>query len=304
MAAKQSFNPFDTDSSFAGGGSIFTDGTYRVELSAFTEFDFKGGPKKITPCFSWQLQQLDSGGKDVGDVSIQYWPVTPIGDPDSTVEMVDPIKGNKGCFDSCVPREGAEYDKIWGGSDYKLFLDKLKAAWEESGHDWDQVTSASDFTGLVCEMGKIEVKQVDRAPRDTDDRKSTAKQRTGPRQVVVVTKIEPEETKASKGRSKKEEPDEKPVKKGSSKTKDVSDKPEDIVEAYIDRELNVKDNYDGINLVQVKLGIARFAAQTLDKDAEIATAAKEYFDENMKAILKGIGWELDSKGKTLKKSDG
>lgn len=305
MARK--FNPFDTDSSFAGGGSKFKSGRYRVESSAFCLFDFGKGADSNTPCLSFELQEIDpKSGKDLGDSKMQYWSVTPMGDKDNTVELVEPIKGKKGGFDAVIPAEKSEYDKLWGGSDYNRFIKAVKQAYMEANEDFDDVSGASDFNGKVFEMSTIELKNTNTNNVVDDEQKKGAKKpQRDTRSVVTVTEMVAEGKAAAKKKAAKDdddEPEEKPAKKGAakSKTPDVGDEPDDICVAFMENQLG-EDAKEGISLMNVKLALGKYATKVLDKDAEVADNAVEHFGQNLKRLFKAGGFTME--GKTITKND-
>src|ERR1017187_2664791 len=104
--------------SYAGGGTYFNNGTYRIDEARFVKFDFNGtAPGKdgggiATLCC--ELQPLDKDGGEAGEVSVQHWSV---GGDD--VEILD--KGKS------IQLTGT-YSTIWKLSDLAVFIDYLGKA--------------------------------------------------------------------------------------------------------------------------------------------------------------------------------
>lgn len=280
---------FSDMENYAGGEGFFPAGPARIEKARFGVFDYKKGKDNEQNVMILVAQPLNANGSDNGEARTQYYGVG------KGIELVTAVKGEKGCYSQITFAEDAEYDKLWSKSDFAVFMAHLAKAQA----DMDEINNdITNLDGKVFEFGMY-VEPARATAKVKDEDKSDDKKPKGPHQVVVVVGLVDEKAmkKAgsgkAKGKEKEEEAEEKPKSKdkGGKGKKEVSDDAEEIVQAYIEAELN--DSLDGEAALGFKLGIADYAKKTLGKDADVAKAAQAELKENFGTYLKTAGWSLD-----------
>lgn len=288
--AAKAINFFDIENSYSKGQGIFPDGPCRIESARFGTFDF-GQPGNDAVCMILQGQPLNSDGSDNGDPRVQYYPVG------NGIELLSPVPKEKGLYSQIGIAADSEYDKLFGLSDFAIFMEHLKKA------NYDMDGAENDITvldGMLCEVGKF-TKPEYKAKTVKDTGKGIEKPDRGPRQVVVVTELLDAASFGKNGKGKATGPTKKvePIAKGKAAAKEVGDDPEEIIMAYCEAELtDERLNEPALNF---KIGVAEFAKKKLGKDADIARAAQAVFKDSFAAVLASRGWE--TKGNKLVKSE-
>lgn len=262
------FNP----ESYGGGGSYFTDGTYRIDEARFVKFDFQGqmGGKDGSgiACLCLKMQQLDKDGSDVGEQVVQYWGT---GD--------DVVVKNKGHE---IDLEG-QYQTLWALCDFALFVEYLGKA----GFDRDALAEENDIAmldGQVMEFGKIPHPRNKPGDEGKDGKDGKKK---GPKQLIVVTAI-PDAKPAAAGKKGAA-----PAKKGAAapaakKNADV----EDMLGKYLaEAVLVTKNEAKGLEKIQARMGISRFV-QANGGDADLVKSVTTAFNDPtvLDPILESAGW--------------
>lgn len=262
------FNP----ESYGGGGSYFTDGTYRVNEARFVKFDFQGAMAgkdgSGIACLALKLQQLDKDGGDVGDELIQYWGT---GD-----DVVIEGKGHSIALDG-------QYQTLWALCDYALFIEYLGKA----GYDRDAMAEENDIAvldGQVMEFGKIphpRNKPGDEGKEGKDGKKK------GPKQLIVVTSIPDAKPAGKKGAAA-------PAKKAGAAApkKNADADAQDMLGKYLAEVVLVtKNEAKGIEKLQARMGIGRFV-QANGGDADVVKAVTTAFNDAavLDPILESAGW--------------
>lgn len=278
MAKVQAINFFDKEN-WSSGGGFFPDGPGTILSARFGTYDF-GTAGNDSVCMILTAQPMTADGKPNGDEKIQYYPVG------KGVELVNPVKGEKGMYSGIGLAEDSEYDKLFRFSDFIIFMEHL----EKAGYDMD--AAEGDITvldGLEVEFVKIEKAANPNKKKSKDDDGDDEKDKK-PRQVVVVGALADGKKPATKGKSESK-PEAKAPAKGKDKGKaEVGDSPEEVVEAYLESILT-EDN-DGKQALGLKMGCAAWATKTLDKGADEARKAQAYLKENWEALLSANGWSM------------
>ncbi len=278
--AKTLVNIFSQEA-YAGGGSYFNDGLYRIEEARFVKFDFNGSAPGENGdglvCLCCKLQPLDKDGGDVGEVAVQYWSVG-----DKTVIE------NKG---HAISLSG-DFATIWNLCDFAVFIDYLGKA----GFDRDAMEQENDIAvldGTVAEFGKVpSPRQSTKAKGDDEG----GKKKKYPAQVIVVTAIPDTKVKGSSKKSTSAKPT------SSKKEESSSDDDEtniEILQQYLVKEVLVKKNEGGIDRLQARMNLNKFVLG-LGGDSDKVKAVSDVFKDTakLKEILKSADWQLD--GTTIK----
>lgn len=298
----KAINIFD-DENFSKGQGIFPDGPTRWDSFRFGTFDF-GTPGNDQVVLIGQGQPLNPDGTENGEVRPVRWGCTMGREAVNDVELVGPVKGEKGAFKGIAISESNKHGKVFGLADFAIFRDHLKAAAKLNPELIDMDEAGTDITvldGLLTEVSKFtKPEQKSKVAADTDAKGKAEPAKKAPWQVVVITELlDPK--KFGKGGAKpkakppvEEDEDDKLTKaktKTKSKAKEVSDDPDDIVAAYLDSELT--DDKAGDNPLAVKIGVSAWAIKTLGKDADVAREAQSNLKENMAILLKARGWKIE-----------
>lgn len=269
---------FNRDS-FAGGGTFFNNGPYRLEEALFVKYDFNGkAPGKDgngLTCLSAKLQPLDKDGVDAGEQVVQYWSV---GDD---AEIVD--KGKS------IELKG-EYPTVWKLSDFAIFVDHLGKA----GFDLDAMEDENDISvlnGLVGEWGKIP------SPRNQSNKKKDEDggedKKKGPQEVVVVISVQ--DTTKKKGGKAAGKPAPAAGKSKPAAKDDAVDL-EEVLTGFLVKDILTDKNAKGIDKLQVRMKLMTHAQKVLSMDAEAAKALAKLYNnqDTLGAILESAGWTMDA----------
>jgi len=279
MAKTNAISFFNPDNWSQGGGGIFTDGRYRI-TARFGTYDFgKAGEDRNVGIIIYQ--PINEKGKAEGETKTQYYSLG------KGIDLCNPVKGEKGMYSGIEFAEDAEFDKLWGGADFVIFLQHLK----DAGYDVD--AADDDITvldGLEGDFAKFAVPGRVRKYKD----KKTGEDKEGPYEVIVCTGLDKKASgkSADKGKAAKEEPKAKDKGKAAKKDAEVGDDPEEIVDAYL--EANLNDDAEGSGSLVFKMGITKYATKELDKSADVARAAQALLKENFDELLSAKGWEVNN----------
>lgn len=312
----KAINLFDDDS-YSRGQGMFPDGPTRWDSFRFGTFDY-GKPGNDQIVLIGHGQPLNADGTDNGDPRVNYWSVG------RDMELTNPVKGEKGTFSGLAFAESNQYGKIFGLSDFGIFVTHLKNAAKLNPELVDLDEAASDITsldGLLCETAKY-AKPPKPEPKVKDDDKSAAPApKKEPFQVIVISALlDPatfgeKEAEPVKKSAIKSGPvavaaatEAKPVSKANGKgtngkatsNGEVSDDPDDIVAAYVAAKLT--EDMEGEQPLGFKIGISSWATKTLGKQADVARAAQASLKDNFAGVLKANGW-LVAGGKLAKEAE-
>lgn len=304
--AREPLNIFDVDGAYAAGG-FFADGLYRIEQARFTYYDFNQ-PGKPRLCMSLALQAIVDG-KDTGDVKMQYWGVM---DQDKegnkTVEPCSTVKGEKGFWSQIRLTENNKHDKLFGYSDFAIFMTNLKKVgkfdMDAAGNDITSLDGITAEFGKVADTSKPKVKTAVEEAEMTDEEKAAEKKKSdrGPREIIVVVDIP---TKGKTDKKDKADKKEEKSEKTPAKSKKGSDEDtaEEIILEFLKEGVLTSDNEEGTPLFTHKMAMGTFLRKTKKFDADRTEAVMEVFNDSkqLSAILTSEGWELD--GKVIKKSE-
>lgn len=306
----KAINLFD-DESYSKGQGIFPDGPTRWDSFRFGTFDY-GKPGNDQLVLIGSGQPLNHDGSENGDPRIVHWGVG------TDMQLVNPVKGETGTYSGIAFAESNKFGKVFGLSDFGIFITHLKNAAKLNPELVDLDEASTDITsldGLLCETAKFS-KPVREARVKDDDRKEAAAAKKEPWQVVIIAALlDPEtfgkeEAKPAASALKKVAPAEaKPISKANGKATngkpapaasngEVGDDPDDIVSAYVAAKLT--DDMAGEQPLGFKIGVSAWAMKTLGKSGEVARAAQSALKENFAGVLKANGWALDKGGKLSK----
>jgi hypothetical protein len=271
---REAINVFDLDNYSAGG--YFVDGLYRIESSRFGYFDFQKANNDAL-CLIQQLQPLD-GGKDKGDIKVQYWPVM---DKDKegnrTVEPMSPVKGEKGAWSQIRLTEANKHDKLFGGSAFMKYMSALQKA----GFDMD--SAGNDITSLdslVAEFGKLVEKARETTVIEEAEGGGPKKKKKETYETIIITNIP-----STAPTPIKKDNEEKP--KPGKKSKSLS--PEELVQEYLDAEVCKESNKeDEVAFLSHRLQLSNWLVKEKDCDADTTKAAMGVYndDKKLSVVLK------------------
>jgi hypothetical protein len=288
----KAINIFDDDN-FSKGQGIFPDGPTRWESFRFTTFDF-GTPGNDQAVLLGMGQPLNPDGSDNGEVRPVRWGCT-TKDGKGDVELVNPVKGEKGTFKGIAISESNKHGKLFGLADFSIFREHLKNAAKLNPELLDMDEAGTDITvldGLVTEVAKYTKPENKKQVAADDDKPKGSEKKAEPWQVVIISEILDPKTFGKGGAKKKAAPkeaEEEAPKKKSKKEVELSDDPEEIVEAYLNAELT--EDKEGEAPLGVKVGVSAWALKK-GKEGDVAREAQSLLKANWAALLKSKGWSI------------
>lgn len=281
MAKQTAVSIFDFENSYSKGAGFFPDGPARIETARFGTFDY-GKPGADKNVLILMCQALAANGEDSGEVRPIYYGLG------SGVDLITPIKNEKGMYSQIAIAEDSEHDRIFGLCDFAMLMDSLS---KHAGANFDCDGAEND----ICELDGLTVEFVTHVKPNTSKKpkKDADGGKEAPEKAYSVllfaeilgkgdVKVTPKKG-ADKGKAK-DEPK-------SKKAKEVGDGAEDIVEAYLDA--NLTDDANGGQVLSFKMGISAYAKKTLNKSADVAKEAADMLKENFDALLTSRGWKVD-----------